>query len=121
MYLLLVAIVTGRVQPPVYPACHSDADCYNHPLYRCNGALYNASIPAAVCFGEEPQTAPRCQCVAEAPGDQCGPTALHNPKNTTPALPSYLMVGDSVSLGQITYAKLFDKLENATAVTPVYV
>ena len=102
--------------PAVYPACSSDSDCYDHPLYRCVGCRYNASRPAGICYGASPAGKATCQCMAEAPGDQCGAT------NFKPApgsqLPSYLMIGDSISLGMVKEGALFSRL-NGT-VQPVH-
>ena len=99
--------------PPVYPACSSDSDCYDRPLYRCVGCRYNVSRPAGICYGAPPTANATCQCMAEAPGDQCGPTNFK--PNPTSQLPSYLMVGDSISMGMEKEGALFSQLLNTTA------
>jgi hypothetical protein len=105
----------GDSPSPVYPACSSDSDCYDHEKYRCVGCRYNASEPAGVCNGvggAHPKAT--CQCMLEAPGDQCGPTGRREQSK----LPSYLMVGDSISMGMVSGGKLFDALN--TTVQPVH-
>ena len=145
MLALALATTTARhsaLQGAAYPACSSDSDCFDHPLYRCVGCRcvcacamrafahsrvylsaertqttapacigshnvppwlacacrrYNASLPAGVCYGAGGANAKAtCQCMAEAPGDQCGPTNFK--KKTGSALPSYLMVSISAHL-----------------------
>ena len=93
---------------PPYPACSSDSDCYDHPLYRCVGCRYNASQPAGVCFPGNPAAKATCQCKDSAPGDQCGPTNFK--PSSSSQLPSYLMVGDSISIGMVNEGKLFQQL-----------
>ena len=100
----------------VYPACSSDSDCYDHPLYRCVGCRYNASRPAGICYGASPAGKATCQCMAEAPGDQCGPTGFK--PDPASQLPSYLMVGDSISLGMAKEGALFSRLNRT--VQPVH-
>ena len=101
----------GRGDPAVYtgyPACSSDSDCFSHPLYRCVGCRYNASRPAGVCYPGSAGGAATCQCMAEAPGDQCGPTNFK--PNPLSRLPRYLMVGDSISMGMVSDGTLFERL-----------
>lgn len=107
-----VVIVRSTRLPPVYPACSSDSDCYDHPLYRCVGCRYNASLPAGHCYGTSATAKATCQCMASAPGDQCTPS--HFKPDPASALPTYMMVGDSISLGMVSDGALFTSLLNGT-------
>ena len=97
---------TAVANSATYPACSSDSDCYNQTLYRCVGCRHNASEPAGVCFGTSGKAT--CQCKASAPGDQCGPANFK--PDPASKLPTYLMVGDSISIGMVHDGNLFSTL-----------
>ena len=121
--VILLAAAVAAVPLPVapalnYPACLSDSDCYDKPLWRCTalGLMYNYSD--TVCVQLPPSNwdnftlIPCPTGAAPVPSGPCHTTGglsncscLAVPVEPTPvAVPpsdklKYLMVGDSVSIG----------------------
>jgi acyl-CoA thioesterase-1 len=75
-----------------YPGCASDSDCVGQPLFRCSPTTKN--VTTAACTHNNGQVE-RCTCTKEG-GHGFRPTPI---KNSSAALPKYLMIGDSISIG----------------------
>ena len=117
--LAAVAAVILPVTPGlIYPACRSDSDCYDKPLWRCTALGLKFNYSDKVCVQLPPANWDNftlIPCPAGAAHVPSGPchttgglsncTCLAVPVTPTPvavppsAKPKYLMVGDSVSIG----------------------